>query len=147
MDEMVTDGTGVFERGQKVDLLIERETDLGYKAVVNGTHYGVLYWSEVFQRLDPGQALAGYIAKVREDGRLDLSIYPPGRAKVLDLSEIILQTLRIKRGFLPLHDRSAPEDIYSAFGVSKKSFKQAVGNLLRRRMIVMEEGGIRMAKD
>lgn len=144
MDALESDGTGLFERGQKVELLIERETDLGYKAVVNGTHYGVIYWSEVFQKLDPGQALTGYIAKLREDGRLDLSIYPPGRAKVLDLSETILQTLAIKRGFLPLHDRSAPEDIYSAFGVSKKSFKQAVGNLLRRQKIVMEEAGIRL---
>jgi uncharacterized protein len=134
-----------FREGQAVTLLIADSTDLGIKAIVNHTHWGLLYKNEVFRPLKKGQKINGYIKHIREDDhRIDLSLYPPGYAKVEGITDKILTKLRQNQQFLPLSDKSSPEEIYAYFGVSKKVFKQAIGALYKQRLIVIEEQGIRL---
>lgn len=134
-----------FEQGQEVDVLVVRNTELGYKCVVNNTNSGILYHNEVFQPLQAGLRLKAYVSSVREDGRLDLILHKPGYEKVTDLGSQILETLRKNKGFLPLSDKSPAEEIYAQFSVSKKTYKKAIGALFRERKILIEENGIRLA--
>jgi predicted RNA-binding protein (virulence factor B family) len=138
---------GEFEYGQEVDLILADETELGFKAIVNHTHWGLLYENEVFQKLEKGQKHIGYIKKLRDDLKIDLSLKKPGydRAHMGQLGEQILERIEQSGGFLALSDKSPPEAIYEAFGISKKSYKQAVGNLYKHRLITLEEGGLRLA--
>jgi uncharacterized protein len=136
---------GEFEYGQEVSLLIAEHTELGFKAIVNHTHWGLIYENEIFKPLSIGQTITGYIKKLRDDLKIDLSLQKPGydRNQTGQLSNQILKKIREQGGFLALSDKSPPEDIYAAFGVSKKSFKQAVGNLYKQRLILLENGGLR----
>lgn len=134
-----------FERGEAVDLIVFGETPLGYKAVVNQTHTGLLYRSDLPAPLAIGQTLRGFIGRDRPDGKLDLTVYESGYQRIEPLSDTLLSRLkRAPDGFLPFHDKSPPEDIQAEFGVSKKAFKQAVGHLYRERLITMESAGIRL---
>lgn len=134
----------VYKEGQKVDLVILRETDLGFVAKINGTDEGLLYHSEIFERLDPGQELPGYVKKQREDGRIDLLLQPFGNFGSKDLGAFILTVLEKHGGFLPIDDKTSPEKIYSLFGVSKKKYKIALGGLYKLRMITIDEKGIHL---
>lgn len=133
-----------FEEGEEVELLILNKTDLGYKAMINKTHTGVLYKNEVFQPLEKGQQLKGYVRKVRPDGKVDLILHKPGYEKVDDISKQILDKLKEKNGFIMLNDKSSAESIYDMFRVSKKTYKKAIGALYRERIITIEENGIRL---
>ncbi len=140
-DEMENDE---FTAGQKVELLITDQTDLGVKAIVNNTHWGLLYENEIFQTLQRGQRIDGYIKTIREDRRLDLSLHEIGYGKVMSLTDRILQTLRDNGGELAVSDKSEPETIYALFGVSKKVFKQAIGALYKQKHIIIEKTTIRL---
>lgn len=133
-----------FEEGEEVDLLILSKTDLGYKAMINKTHTGVLYKNEVFESLEKGQQLKGYIRKIRPDGKVDLILHKPGYEKVDDISKQILDKLKEKNGFIALNDKSSAESIYEMFRVSKKTYKKAIGALYRERVITIEDAGIRL---
>lgn len=133
-----------FEEGKEVDLLILSKTDLGYKAMINKTHTGVLYKNEVFESLEKGQQLKGYIRKIRPDGKVDLILHKPGYEKVDDISKQILDKLKEKSGFIALNDKSSAESIYEMFRVSKKTYKKAIGALYRERVITIEDAGIRL---
>lgn len=132
---------------QKVSLRIDRETDLGFVALINNQDEGLLYHNEVFEHLEPGQELEGYIKKVRDGGQIDLLLQPFGNLGTPDLAEQILKSLWAQEGFLPVTDKTPPEKIYSLFGVSKKKFKMAIGSLYKRRMIVISDDGIRLVKE
>lgn len=134
-----------YEPGEEVDILVWQKTDLGFKAIVENKFSGLLYGNEIFQPVETGMRLKAYIKQVREDGKIDLVLQKPGAAKVDDFSEVLLQYIKDHDGFITLNDKSAAEDIYDAFGVSKKTFKKAVGDLYKRRLVVLEEGGIRLA--
>lgn len=133
-----------FRPGQAVDLLVFAKTDLGYKAVVNHTHSGLIFASDVFQPLQPGETLKGYIADVRADGKIDLSLHAPGRARIDDLEGRILKELAARGGFWSIGDHSSAAEINDELGVSKRTFKQATGALLKKRRIVIEKNGIRL---
>lgn len=135
---------GEFAVGQKVDLIIADETDLGIKAIVNGSHWGVLYKNEVFQTLRKGQRIEGFIKNIRDDLRLDLTLHQAGYAKVTSLTDTILQMLRDNGGELAVGDKSEPEQIYALFGISKKVFKQAIGALYKQKKIEIEKIKIRL---
>ncbi|MFZ9937719.1 MAG: S1 RNA-binding domain-containing protein [Luteolibacter sp.] len=135
-----------FKAGEKVELTVFSRTPLGYKAIVNDTHSGLLFAEGVFQPLQPGEKTTGYIASVRPDGKLDLSLHPPGRAKVDNLEDRILSELRARGGFWNIGDHSSAAEIHSELGVSKRVFKQSVGALFKKRLISIEERGIRLAK-
>jgi len=129
--------------GDEVDLMLYQRTDLGWKAIVNQQYSGVLYENEVFQPLSIGQTLKGYIKQVRPDDKIDLMLQKPGFEKVDDFSKELYERLKGAGGFLPVTDKSPSELIYNLFGVSKKTFKKAVGDLYKKRLIVLEETGIR----
>lgn len=134
-----------YQLGQEVEIMIWQRTDLGYKAIVENQYSGLIYQGEIFKSLEPGMKLTAYIRQVREDGKIDLTLQKDGQKKVEDFSEVLLQFIKDQGGHTLLNDKSAAEDIYEAFGVSKKTFKKAVGDLYKKRLIVLEEGGIRLA--
>ena len=129
---------------QEVDLIIFGKTDLGYKAIIDGAHSGLLFANEVFQPLQPGEALKGYITAVRPDGKINVSLHPAGRAKVDDLEGQILKELGARGGFWAIGDHSPAAEINDELGVSKRTFKQATGALFRKGKIAIEKNGIRL---
>ncbi len=135
-----------FMEGQQVDLVIGGMTSLGYKAIINGTHVGVLYKNEVFQSLKQGQKVKGFIKKIREDGKIDLSLQKYSAKAADDLSNRILSALKERGGSLGVSDKSSPETISGMFGVSKKRYKNAIGALYKKRMITVEEHCIRLIR-
>ncbi|SJM95448.1 Nucleic acid binding protein [Crenothrix polyspora] len=144
IDRFITDESLDFTVGQKVSLLITDKTELGVKAIVNNTHWGMLYGNELFQPLRKGQKIDGYIKQIREDHKIDLILQQPGYGKVLSLTDNILNQLKENGGVLMLSDKSPPEAIYAVFGVSKKVFKQAIGALYKQQLISLDKAGIRL---
>lgn len=134
-----------YEPGEGVDILVWQKTDLGFKVIVENQFSGLLYQNEIFQPVETGMRLRAYIKQVREDGKIDLVLQKPGAGKVDDFSEVLWQYIKDHDGFITLNDKSAAEAIYDTFGVSKKTFKKAVGDLYKRRLVVLEEGGVRLA--
>lgn len=134
-----------YEENEAVDLIIYEESELGYKAIINHQHIGLLYRNEVFRELTRGQTVKGYIKKQREDGKVDLSLRKPGYQGTDALAAKILKRIEKADGFLPITDKSAPEIIYDTFGVSKKRYKMAVGSLYKQRLVILEKEGIRRA--
>ncbi len=132
-----------FRPQQPVDLIIANSTDLGFKAIVNHSHWGVLYKNDVFQRLSFGQSIKGYIKYVRPDGKIDLSLQG-GKAARDKYAEIILKHLKAQNGFSAVHDKSDPALISEQFGMSKSAFKKAIGGLYKQRIISIEKDGIRL---
>lgn len=132
-----------FAAGQAADLLICARTDLGYKAIIDGTHWGMIFHNNVFRPIACGQRIQGYIQQVREDGKIDLALDPPGYGRVGDVADTILAYLDQQGGFMPITDKTPPEEIHALFGVSKKAYKQATGALYKARQITFEEGGTR----
>lgn len=129
--------------GDEVQLIIAEETDLGYKAIVNNEHWGILYKNQVFRTLSTGEKVTGYINKVREDDKIDLLLEKPGYEKIDSISQKILNLLDDNQGFVALTDKSSPEMIQSMLGISKKNFKKAIGNLYKKRMIEFKSDGIK----
>ncbi|MBC8316266.1 MAG: GntR family transcriptional regulator [Desulfobulbaceae bacterium] len=133
-----------YSEGEEVDLIIYDKTDLGYKAVINNSHGGILYKNEVFQKIFIGQQLKGYIKKIREDLKIDLSLQQQGYQGVDGSSQAILKIIKEKGGRIAVTDKSPPEDIYALFGVSKKIFKKAIGALYKKRLITIDTNGIKL---
>jgi uncharacterized protein len=133
-----------LDKGDEVSLLVYERTDLGHNAVVNNRYRGLIYASETFRVLRPGDQLHGYVKHIRDDFRIDISLQKPGYEKVEPNAQLILDKLHDAGGFLPLNDKSDPQLIYRTLEMSKKTFKQAIGTLYRARKIVLEEGGIRL---
>lgn len=133
-----------FHSGDEVDVLVWKRTDLGYKVIVDNRYAGLLFENQVFRPLRVGDKMQAYVRQVRPDGKIDLALQREGRGKVADFSEELLEYIRRNQGRIQLTDKSPAEDIYAAFGVSKKTFKQAVGDLYKRRLIRLEADGIRL---
>ncbi len=143
LDRFLNKTVPVYEMGEEVDLLIARKTDLGYNAIINGLHWGVLYENQVFQRLDVGQRIKGYINKLRGDEKIDLLLEKPGYEKVGGMAGEIFEILKENGGVLSVSSKSSPEEIYDLFGMSKKNFKKALGALYRKRLVSLDDDGIR----
>jgi predicted RNA-binding protein (virulence factor B family) len=135
-----------YDEGEEVDLFICYKTDLGYKAVVNNSHWGMVYKNEVFQKLHIGQQLKGYIKIIREDLKIDISLQQSGYQRVDNISQKILKTIKDLGGSIAVTDKSPPEDIYSLFGVSKKTFKKAIGALYKKKLITIDTNGIKLVQ-
>lgn len=131
-----------YKVGEKVDLLIADRTDIGFKAIINNLHWGVIFESDVFGDLGIGKKCKGYIRRIREDGKIDLSLTQTGYAKMDGLSDRILLTMRQHDGFLPLSDKSTPEQIAKILKMSKGNFKKAIGQLYKNGDIVIADNGI-----
>jgi hypothetical protein len=135
-----------YKRNEQVDLIIAERSELGYKAIVNGIHWGMIFKSDVFGKLFIGKRLKGYIKDIREDGKIDLALQKVGVAKMDDLASKIMDTLEKKGGFLPLNDKSSPDAIFSVFRTSKGTFKKSIGGLFKQGKITIEADGIRLNK-
>lgn len=133
-----------YDLDEEVDLIIVNETDLGYNAIIDNSHFGILYKNEVFQPLNPGDRVQGYIKKIRTDGKIDLRLEKIGYEKISSFVDRIIAELQKNKGFLPLTDKSSPEEIYQTFKISKKNFKAAIGALYKKRFIALEDNGIRL---
>lgn len=144
VDKFLDNVPSVYEFNQEVDLLVADETEIGYKVIINNLHWGLVYHNEIYRRLERGEHLKGYIKEVREDEKIDVSLTRLGYEKVEGIAGIILDALKVQNGFLPVHDKSPAEEIYSLFGCSKKSFKQAIGALYKKKLISIEPTGIRL---
>jgi len=131
--------------GDKVELVVGRPTKIGFVVMVDEEFEGMLYKNELFQKIEEGQHLIGYIKKIRDDGKLDISLKPVGFKKAVVNDEIyILNELKKKDGFLPFNDKSSPDDIKYGMQMSKKSFKKAIGGLYKQKLITIEEDGIHL---
>ena len=135
-----------YEPGNACEGLIFDKTDLGYKVLLEDRYEGLLYGNEVFQPLSIGEIRQVFVKKRRDDGKIDLQLLPTGRVKYEEGAEKILNILE-EKGFLPLHDKSDPEKIKEVLGMSKKHFKQCIGQLYKAREIVIEENGISLNRD
>ena len=133
-----------YRTGDQVELLIWQKTNLGLKAIVDGRYGGLLYDTQMFRSLRTVDRVKGYISQVRPDGKLDLSLQCPGQRGVEDFSAQLLRHLQMNGGQTPLGDKSPAEEVYALFGVSKKVFKKAVGDLYRQRLIEISDTGIRL---
>lgn len=133
-----------YHGGDEVSLLIWQKTDLGFKAIIDNQYAGLLYDDEIFRSLHSGDRVTGYVKQVRPDGKIDLSLQKKGQKAVVDFSETLLQHLQTNGGTTVLGDKSPAEEIYAVFGVSKKVFKKAVGDLYKRHLITIEPDGLHL---
>ena len=132
--------------GDRVDALIWQKTDLGFKAIVNNQFSAQLYDNQVFRPLHTGDRVEAFVHLVRPDGKIDITLQPAGQQAALDFSDTLLQYLEQNGGRTVLGDKSPAEEIYEAFGVSKKVFKKAVGDLYKRRLVTITPEGIELVK-
>jgi predicted RNA-binding protein (virulence factor B family) len=144
LEKWLSQDASQFESRQPVDLLIYGKSDLGFKAIVDGSHLGQLYSNETFRPLHYGERVAGYIRQVRSDGRIDLALQLPSHNQRKQLSDAIIEYLQQNDGVSQLTDKSPPDDIYRAFGVSKASYKKALGQLYKKRRIVIDKHQINL---
>ncbi len=131
-----------YNPGDEVDLLVFDHSELGYKTIINNKHEGLLFSNEVFQKLAVGHQIKGYIKKVRDDQKIDVSLHRFGYRNIAPNTDLILIYLKNNKGHLDLTDNSKPEAIVSRFGMSKKTFKKAIGDLYKKRLIRIESDGI-----
>jgi uncharacterized protein len=140
LDRYLDQTPAPYQPGQEVDLLVAERTDLGFKAIINGKHWGLIHKNELFKFVRSGMREKGYIKEMRADGKISLSLQPIGREAATGLAEQILERLREQGGVLALSDKSPPEAITEQFRVSKGNFKKAIGGLYK-------EGRIRIHDD
>ena len=129
---------------QEVDLLVASESPIGYRVIINNRHWGMLYRNQLFRPIAVGDRTKGYVRKLTEDNRIDVSLQQEGFAQVKDSAEVLLQLVRDYGGFLPLNDDSAPEEVNRLTQTSKKIFKRSLGMLLKRGAVTVDEQGIKI---
>jgi len=134
-----------YQDGDSVNIVVWQKTDIGFKAVIENKYSGLLYENEVFQPMHSGMKMKAYVKHVREDGKIDLELQREGFKKVDDFSESLLHYIKEHDGFTKINDKTDAEEIYSEFGVSKKTFKKAVGDLYKKKLIVLCNDGIHLA--
>lgn len=145
VDRYLSKGKPGFAPGTQVDILVWHQTELGYKVIVNNEFGGLLYENEIFGKIEPGMKLKAYVKQVREDGKIDLTLQKAGMERIKDFAPELLKYIESNGGYTPLNDKSSSEVIYDTFGVSKKTFKKAVGDLYKRHRIELKEDGIYLA--
>ncbi|MBN4080638.1 GntR family transcriptional regulator [Beggiatoa alba] len=144
INKFIKDEATCYTQKQPVDLLIATKTELGYKAIINHRHFGLLYKSDLFHKLNYGQKIKGYINNIRPDNRIDLALQISNQGSRNSLADQILDYLKSHNGQSNLTDKSKPEDIYKQFAVSKSNYKKALGGLYKKRLIKIEKDRIRL---
>ena len=135
-----------FKNGDKVEILICDEAENGYNVLVNNEYMGMLYKSDIRRPVKQGDRMTAYISKLREDKKIDITLRKPGFFGILKEKPMILEKLEEVGGFLPFNSKSSPEDIEKTFNISKRVFKQAIGNLYKERRITITDDGIKLNK-
>ncbi|MDM8160677.1 S1-like domain-containing RNA-binding protein [Labilibaculum sp. K2S] len=147
IENVLRDVETSYAEGDEVEILIGRRNDLGYQVLISNDALGMLYQNEIFEPVRCGDVRKAYIKKIRPDGKIDISLQKQGyENKIPDSGEQILSQLKKEDGFLPLNDKSSPEDIYHLLNMSKKNFKKAVGLLYKQKLITIEDSGIFLVK-
>jgi len=146
LDKFLSNQRIVFTEGEEVNLFIAEHTDLGYKAIINNTKWGMLYKNELFQDLKPGERTKGFIKKIRLDKKIDLSLQKGGYDQISNMAQVILKKLKENEGVLKVNDKSSPELIKKLFNMSKKNYKKAVGSLYKQKQIFLEKDYIKLIK-
>ena len=142
LDRFLSNEEMELRRGEEVKLMVSRKTDLGWELIVNNKHKGLVYSDGVFEELNPGDKMLGYVKKIRDDQKLDISLQPLGHQKLEPSAEKVYDMLLKNKGVLKLHDRSDPEEVKAKLQMSKKTFKKAIGILYKSRKITIKEDGI-----
>jgi len=132
---------------EQVDLIVYRRTDIGYVVIINNRHTGVLHFNDIFNEIQVGDRLKGYIKNIREGNKIDVGAGKMGYQRVEDEAGKVIRLLEENNGYLPYNDKSSPEDIYSFFGMSKKTFKMTTGNLYKNRKILFTQTGIKLVEE
>jgi predicted RNA-binding protein (virulence factor B family) len=147
IERMLSNDNLSVKEMDEVDLTVLRGTDLGFFVIINNLHTGVLHFSEVYRDIDMGDKFKGYIKKIYPDNKIDVVLGKAGYSRVEDETGKILRLLDENNGYLPYNDKSAPEDIYSFFGMSKKTFKMTTGSLFKQRKIIFTQTGIKLIEE
>ncbi|WP_298456005.1 S1-like domain-containing RNA-binding protein [uncultured Prevotella sp.] len=144
IERYFSEETPQYMQGEEVSLLVWQKTDLGFKVIIDNKYPGLVYKDQIFKDIHTGDRMKGYIAAIRPDGKIDVTLQPTGRKMTAEFSEVLLQYLKEHEGVCHLTDKSQAEDIYQTFQVSKKNFKKAVGDLYKRRLITLCDKCIRL---
>ena len=136
-----------YQPGKKVDILIWQKTNLGYKAIVDDQFCGLLYNNEIFQPLFVGMRMKAFIKQVRKDEKIDLVLQKAGTEKVGDFSKVLLEYITRQGGYTSFNDKSDTDEIYNTFGISKRTFKKAIGDLYKKGLICIEAKGLRLSSE
>lgn len=147
IDKLLSNYQLSIQENDEVDIVVFQQTDIGYKVIINNKHLGVLHYNEMFREVEIGDKMRGYIKKIREGNKIDVSPGVKGYAKVKSEEERIIEMLRNNNGYLPYNDKSDPEDIYTYFGISKKSFKITLGALYKKRLIEFTQTGVKLIEN
>lgn len=131
----------------EVELLVYRKTDIGYEVIINNAHKGILHFNEVYRKIETGDRFPGFIKNILPENKIDVAAGKPGYNRVEDETEKVLRLLKENDGYLPYHDKSSPEDIYSFFGMSKKTFKMTTGNLYKQHKLLFTKTGIQLIEE
>ncbi|MDP2175277.1 MAG: S1-like domain-containing RNA-binding protein [Bacteroidota bacterium] len=132
-----------IEEGQEVDLIIASKSDLGFNVVVNEQHLGLVYFDDIYIAIETGDKIKGYIKKIRDDHKIDVTLRPMGYRNIIEPSaQLILDTIKKKGGILKLTDNSHPDEIKALLGMSKKNFKKTIGALYKQKLILLKEDGV-----
>lgn len=147
LDRFLNSSKPNYYHRQKVDLLVTQRTEIGYKVIVDGRHWGMVYQSETYRDINIGDHLDGYVKHVRPDGKVDVTVEKIERMRVGDLSETIIDYLKSHDGKMSVTDKSSPEEIRNVFNCSKKDFKKAIGQLYREHLVILEPECVTIAKN
>lgn len=146
IEKYLSDDMPEYESGDEVDIMIWQKTDLGFKVIVDNKFAGLIFKNEIFRNVYAGMRMKAYVKQVRPDGKIDIELQRSGAKKVDDFADVLLAYIRDNGGAISFNDKTDADVIYETFGVSKKTFKKAVGDLYKKRLIVLEgEQGIRLA--
>jgi predicted RNA-binding protein (virulence factor B family) len=144
IDKHIDNLPAYYQPGDDADAIVWAKTDLGYKVIMENLYSGILYKNEVFEDLQVGQSVQVFVKKIRDDEKIDLALYKPGYEKVDDSAHQVLKYLKAHDGFMPFHDKSPAEGIQSVFGMSKKTFKKALGALYKSKLVELVDGGVKL---
>ena len=147
IEKQISNDALTVQEMDEVELYVQRESDLGYVMIINGKHTGLLHANEVYRNINVGDKLKGFIKTIRADNKIDVVLDKPGYARIEKEEEKILRLLKEHNGLLPYNDKSDPEDIYSFFSMSKKTFKMTIGALYKQRKIDFVKDGIKTVEE
>lgn len=145
IEKRLQNKTLTVNEGEALNVMVMKKTDLGFSVIVNQQHEGLIFQSDIFTKLNIGDKIKGYVKLIRDDNKIDISLQPIGFENFNDPNcDMLLKKLKAQKGFLPITDKSTPEEIYSLFHISKKAFKKAIGTLYKQRKISLEPDGIKL---
>ena len=146
LERFLSNETLTVKELEVVELLVYRKTEIGYSVIINNMHTGLLHFNEVYRDIKIGDKFPGFIKKILLDNKIDVAAGKPGYTRVEDETEKVMRLLKEHNGYLPYHDKSTPEEIYSFFSMSKKTFKMTTGNLYRQHKIEFTQTGIKIVE-